>query len=41
MERVVTSPDPYAAIALSQGIKVGNLAFISCQAVYDDVGEIV
>ena len=41
MERVVTSPDPYAAIALSQGIKVGNLAFISGQAGYDDKGDIV
>ena len=41
MERVVTSPDPYAAIALSQGIKVGNLAFISGQAGYDDNGDIV
>ena len=41
MERVVTSPDPYAAILLSQGIKVGNLAFISGQAGYNDDGEIV
>ena len=41
MERVITSPDPYAAIALSQGIKVGNLAFISGQAGYDDNGDIV
>ena len=37
----MTSPDPYAAIALSQGIKVGNLAFISGQAGYNDDGDIV
>ena len=41
MERVVTSPDPYGAIALSQGIKLGNLVFISGQAGYNDNGNIV
>ena len=41
MEQVITNPDPYAPILLSQGIKVGNLAFISGQAGYGDDGEIV
>ena len=41
MEQVITNPDPYAPILLSQGIKVGHLAFISGQAGYGDDGEIV
>ena len=32
LERVVTTPDNYEAFLLSQGIKFGNLLFISGQA---------
>lgn len=41
LERVITTPDPYAPILLSQGIKVGNLVYISGQAGYGDDGNIV
>ena len=40
-ERVVTQPDNYAPFLLSQGIKFGNLLFISGQAGADDGGRIV
>jgi reactive intermediate/imine deaminase len=40
-ERVVTQPDNYAPFLLSQGIKFGNLLFISGQAGADDEGRIV
>lgn len=32
IERIVTQPDPYEPYLLSQGIKFGNLLFISGQA---------
>lgn len=32
LERVITHPDPYEPYLLSQGIKFGNLLFISGQA---------
>jgi reactive intermediate/imine deaminase len=41
IERVHTSPDPYEPFLLSQGIKVGNLVFISGQAGYGEDGRIV
>ncbi|WP_442681016.1 RidA family protein [Sphingomonas sp. ASY06-1R] len=41
LERVVTSPDNYEAFLLSQGIKFGNLLFISGQAGAGDDGKIV
>ena len=41
LERITTSPDPYDPFLLSQGIRAGNLLFISGQAGYDDDGRIV
>ena len=41
LERVVTTPDNYAPFLLSQGIKFGNLLFISGQAGADEDGKIV
>ena len=41
LERVVTEPDNYAPFLLSQGIRFGNLLFISGQAGADDDGQIV
>ncbi len=41
LERITTSPDPYEPFLLSQGIRAGNLLFISGQAGYDDDGRIV
>lgn len=41
LERVVTEPDNYAPFLLSQGIRYGNLVFISGQAGADDDGRIV
>ena len=40
-ERITTDPDPYAPFLLSQGIRVGDLLFISGQAGYADDGRIV
>jgi 2-iminobutanoate/2-iminopropanoate deaminase len=40
-QQVTTRPDPYAPYLLSQGIKFGNLLFVSGQAGYDDNGQIV
>ncbi|MFZ3483390.1 RidA family protein [Sphingomonas sp. 3-13AW] len=41
LERVHTDPDNYAPFLLSQGIKFGNLLFISGQAGAADDGKIV
>lgn len=41
LERVVTTPDNYAPFLLSQGIRVGNLLFVSGQAGAGDDGKIV
>lgn len=41
LERVHTTPDNYAPFLLSQGIKFGNLLFISGQAGAADDGKIV
>lgn len=41
LERVVTEPDNYAPFLLSQGIRFGNLLFISGQAGAGDDGRIV
>ncbi len=41
LEQVRTNPDPYAPFLLSQGIRVGNLVFISGQAAIGDDGNIV
>ncbi|MEZ0471559.1 MULTISPECIES: RidA family protein [Luteimonas] len=40
-ERVVTQPDHYAPYLLSQGIRYGNLLFVSGQAGAGDDGRIV
>ncbi|VFR34006.1 Endoribonuclease L-PSP [plant metagenome] len=41
LERVITHPDPYEPYLLSQGIKFGNLLFISGQAGAGEDGCIV
>ncbi|SOE51015.1 Endoribonuclease L-PSP [plant metagenome] len=41
LERVITHPDPYEPYLLSQGIKFGNLLFISGQAGAGEDGRIV
>ncbi|MBR1146515.1 RidA family protein [Bradyrhizobium sp. AUGA SZCCT0431] len=41
LQRVITQPDPYEPYLLSQGIRVGELLFISGQAGYADDGKIV
>jgi 2-iminobutanoate/2-iminopropanoate deaminase len=41
LERVVTHPDPYEPYLLSQGIRFGDLLFISGQAGAGDDGRIV
>ena len=41
LQRVTTQPDPYEPYLLSQGIRFGELLFISGQAGYADNGRIV
>lgn len=41
LERIVTKPDNYEPFLLSQGIRYGNLLFISGQAGAGDDGRIV
>lgn len=41
IERITTRPDPYEPFLLSQGIRFGDLLFISGQAGYADDGRIV
>lgn len=41
LERIITQPDNYAPFLLSQGIRFGNLLFISGQAGAGDDGKIV
>ena len=41
LKRVITAPDNYAPFLLSQGLRFGNLLFISGQAGTDDDGKIV
>jgi reactive intermediate/imine deaminase len=40
-QRIITTPDPYEPYLLSQGIRFGELLFISGQAGYSDEGKIV
>jgi 2-iminobutanoate/2-iminopropanoate deaminase len=40
-EKITTTPDPYEPFLLSQGIRFGDLLFISGQAGYSDEGKIV
>ena len=41
LERIITRPDPYEPFLLSQGIRFGDLLFISGQAGAGDDGRIV
>lgn len=41
LERVITDPDHYEPFLLSQGIRFGDLLFVSGQAGADDHGRIV
>jgi len=41
LERIITQPDPYEPYLLSQGIRFGDLLFISGQAGAGDDGGIV
>lgn len=41
VQRIQTDPDPYQPYLLSQGIRVGDLLFVSGQAGYSDTGGIV
>lgn len=41
LKQITTEPDIYEPFLLSQGIRVGNLLFISGQAGYADNGQIV
>ena len=41
LERIITQPDPYVPYLLSQGIRFGDLLFISGQAGAGDDGRIV
>ena len=40
-ERITTKPDPYEPFLLSQGIRFGDLLFLSGQAGYAEDGHIV
>ena len=40
-EKITTVPDPYEPYLLSQGIRFGELLFISGQAGYTDEGKVV
>lgn len=41
LTRINTNPDPYEPYLLSQGIRVGDLVFISGQAGYGEDGKII
>lgn len=41
LERLITTPDNYAPFLLSQGIRFGNMLFISGQAGAGDDGKVV
>ena len=41
IKQIKTQPDPYEPFLLSQGIRAGDLLFISGQAGYSDDGQIV
>lgn len=41
LQRITTNPDPYEPFLLSQGVRVGDLLFISGQAGYGADGRIV
>jgi len=41
IQQIETDPDPYAPYLLSQGIRVGDLLFVSGQVGIDEAGELV
>ena len=41
LERVSTEPDPYEPYRISQGMRVGELLFVSGQAAIDERGQLV
>ena len=41
IQQIETDPDPYAPYLLSQGIRVGELLFVSGQVGIDEAGELV
>jgi len=41
LRQIETDPDPYAPYLLSQGIRVGDLLFVSGQVGIDEAGELV
>lgn len=41
IERVSTKPDPYEPYRISQGMRVGNLLFVSGQAAINRSGQLV
>jgi len=41
IDQIKTDPDPYEPYLLSQGIRVGDLLFVSGQVGIDDSGELV
>ena len=41
VERISTKPDPYEPYRISQGMRVGDLVFVSGQAAIDGRGQVV
>jgi reactive intermediate/imine deaminase len=41
VERISTEPDPYEPYRISQGMRVGDLLFVSGQAAIDQHGQLV
>ena len=41
VERISTKPDPYEPYRISQGMRVGDLLFVSGQAAIDERGQVV
>ena len=41
IEQITIAPDPYAPYLLSQGLRVGDLLFISGQTGIDETGQLV
>jgi len=41
LKRVSTEPDPYEPYRISQGMRVGELLFVSGQAAIDERGQLV
>jgi 2-iminobutanoate/2-iminopropanoate deaminase len=41
LQKVATTPDPYAPYRISQAIRVGDFVFVSGQAALDESGALV